>query len=262
MFPLSTTPMLPNISARLISLQQQWWPWEKHRASIVHEIIVRFSRDFYETILVGKFPSRKISEKCSSHRSRITDIQTQSFLPFHRTQRNVWILAVISFRVSGRRNIYPHHNAGTCSELACRLASGRHNYRVNTRGNRWPDRHSDDHLVYSLYFPPHNVQAAVARIKERCVDNAVGFNGQRWCRRARQPQVQSKMDVLGGLPATATEAAVLAEHQLNPARSRQTDRENGYENWSLVFSYERSLEKQLSSHINRWRSSSYNAMIN
>jgi len=39
------------------------------RASLVYEIIIRFSRDFYETILVGKFPSRKISEKCASHRS-------------------------------------------------------------------------------------------------------------------------------------------------------------------------------------------------
>ena len=65
-------------------------------ASIVYEIIVRFSWDFYETILVGKFPSREISEKRASRRSRITDIQTQSFLPFHRTQRNMRILAVAS----------------------------------------------------------------------------------------------------------------------------------------------------------------------
>jgi len=32
------------------------------RASLVCENIVRFSPDFYETILVGKFPSREISE--------------------------------------------------------------------------------------------------------------------------------------------------------------------------------------------------------
>ena len=91
---------------------------------------------------------------------------------------------------------------------------------MNTRGNRWPDRHSDDHLVYSLYFPPHNVQAAVARIKERCVDNAVGLDGQRRCQRAWQLQVQSKVDVLGGPPAMAAEAAVQAEHQLNLVTSR------------------------------------------
>ena len=62
-----------------------------YRASLVYEIIVRFSLDFYQTILVGKFPSREISEKCTSRHSRITDIQ--SFFPFHRTQR---ILAVVS----------------------------------------------------------------------------------------------------------------------------------------------------------------------
>jgi len=62
-------------------------------ASLVYEIKVRFSRDFYEMILVGKFPSREISEKCASHRSQTTDIQ--SFLPFHCTQRNVQILAVV-----------------------------------------------------------------------------------------------------------------------------------------------------------------------
>ena len=50
--------------------------------------------------------------------------------------------------------------------------------------------------------------------------------------------MQSKVDVLGG--ATAVEAVVQAEHRLNLARSHETDRENGYENRSLVFSYERS----------------------
>jgi len=62
------------------------------RASLVHDILARFSQDFYEKILVGKFPSREISEKCVGRRSLITDIQTQSFLPFHCTQRNVQIL--------------------------------------------------------------------------------------------------------------------------------------------------------------------------
>jgi len=35
---------------------------------------------------------------------------------------------------------------------------------------------------------------------------------------ARQPEVQSKVDVLGGPPATAAEAVVQAEHRLNLAR--------------------------------------------
>jgi len=73
----------------------------KTGASLICENIVRFSRDFYETILVRKFPSRKISEKCASHRSWITDIQ--SFLPFHRTQCKVRILAVISLRAAETR---------------------------------------------------------------------------------------------------------------------------------------------------------------
>jgi len=53
------------------------------RASLVYDFLVRISRDLYETILVGKFPSREISEKCASQRSRIIDIQ--SFLPFLHT---------------------------------------------------------------------------------------------------------------------------------------------------------------------------------
>jgi len=86
----------------------------------------------------------------------------------------------------------------------------------------------------------------VACIKERCVDNAIRLNGQRRCRRAQQPEVQSKVDVLGGLPATAAEATVqVAEHQLNLARSCDTDQQNGYENRSPVFSYERSPICQL-----------------
>jgi len=59
-----------------------------------------------------------------------------------------------------------------------------------------------------------------------CVDNAVRLNGQwRW-RCARQPEVQSKLDVLGALPTMAAETAVQAEHRLNLVRSRETDREN------------------------------------
>jgi len=35
-----------------------------------HRSYTIFSRDFYETILVGKFPSRDISEKCIGRRSK------------------------------------------------------------------------------------------------------------------------------------------------------------------------------------------------
>ena len=51
-------------------------------AALVCENIVQISRDLYETILIGKFPSREISEKRTSGRWRIT-------------QRNVRILAVV-----------------------------------------------------------------------------------------------------------------------------------------------------------------------
>jgi len=84
----------------------------------------------------------------------------------------------------------------------------------------------------------HNRRAA--RIKEHCVDNAVGLDGQRRCRCVRQPEVKSKVDVLGAPPATAAKSVVRAEHRLNLTRSRKTDRENGYENQALVFSYKRS----------------------
>ena len=56
----------------------------------------------------------------------------------------------------------------------------------------------------------------------------------------RQPEEQSKVDVLGGPTATTADSAVQAEHRLNLARCRETDRENGYENQWPVFSYERS----------------------
>ena len=71
------------------------------RASLVYETIVRFLRDFYETILVEKFPSREISEKCAGRRSRLTFFQ--SFLLFYRTQCNVRILAVVSLSVAETR---------------------------------------------------------------------------------------------------------------------------------------------------------------
>ena len=61
----------------------------------------------------------------------------------------------------------------------------------------------------------------MARIKGRRADNAVGLDGcQQRC--AWQPEVQSKVNVLGG--PTEAEAII---------KSRETDRENGYENRSL-----------------------------
>jgi len=95
---------------------------------------------------------------------------------------------------------------------------------VNTQGDRRCDGHANDHLVYSLYYPPHDRRAA--QIKEHCVDNAVGLDSLLWCE--WQPEVQSKVDVLGCRCAGGTSV-----------KSRETDRENSYKNLSLVFSYER-----------------------
>jgi len=47
-------------------------------------------------------------------------------------------------------------------------------------------------------------------------------------------EVQSKVDLLSAPPMTVAEATVQVEHQLNLARSCETDRENGYENRSPV----------------------------
>jgi len=55
---------------------------------------------------------------------------------------------------------------------------------------------------------------------------------------SRQPEVQSKVDLLSASLTTVAEATVQAEHRLNLARSHKNDRENGYENRSPVFSYE------------------------
>ena len=81
--------------------------------------------------------------------------------------------------------------------------------RVNTRGDRRRnyDYRANDRLVCSPYYPPQDKRAA--RIKVRRVDNAVGLDGhQRRC--ARQSEVQRKVYVLGGLPATAAEVVVQA----------------------------------------------------
>ena len=88
-------------------------------------------------------------------------------------------------------------------------------YRVNTRGDRRRDGHANDRLVCSPYYPPHNEWAA--GIRGRRVDNAVGLDGrQQQC--ALQREVQSKVDVLGGPPATAADAVMQVEHRLNLAR--------------------------------------------
>jgi len=71
----------------------------------------------------------------------------------------------------------------------------------------------------------HTARRRAARIKGRCVNNAVGLelDGQRRCRYARQPEVQSKVDLLisahdGGRGHCAGGTSV---------KSRETDRENG-----------------------------------
>jgi len=87
---------------------------------------------------------------------------------------------------------------------------------VNTQGDRRRDDCADDRLMYSPYYPPHN--GRVAWIKERCVDNAVGLDGQQRCWCARQPEVQSTVDVLSAPPVMAAEAIVQVEHRLNLAR--------------------------------------------
>jgi len=62
-------------------------------------------------------------------------------------------------------------------------------FLLNTDRNRpslWLCAHGNCHntsLLYSLYYPPHDRQAA--RNKECSVDNAVGFNGQWRCQCAR-----------------------------------------------------------------------------
>jgi len=105
---------------------------------------------------------------------------------------------------------------------------------VNTPGDRRRDGHADECLVYSPYYPPHDGRAA--QIKERCVDNAVGLDGQRQCRCARQPEVQSKVDVLSAPPATTAEIAVQAEHRLNLAKQIRK-MATKIDHW--FFSYER-----------------------
>jgi len=91
------------------------------------------------------------------------------------------------------------------------------------------DCHADDRLMYSPYYS-HNIRAA--RIKERCVDNAV--DGQRWYARALGAKQigrtgRSTSDGIRGRCAGGISV-----------KSRETDQENGYENRLPVLSYEQS----------------------
>jgi len=61
--------------------------------------------------------------------------------------------------------------------------------------------------------------------------SSVGVRGSHRCKASGRT---------GWSASTAAEAAVQVEHRLNLVRSRETDRENGYENQSPVFSYARS----------------------
>jgi len=129
-----------------------------------HRSYTRISYDSHETILVGKFPSCEISEKCASRHSRKTDIQ--SFLPFHHTQHNVQILAIISLSATeqqrhgsrggggsgyaGRR--LQHHLCNSELWLAAAAALPR---ALLDEYTRWLSGHAngraDNHLVSHSY---------------------------------------------------------------------------------------------------------------
>jgi len=76
-------------------------------ATLVYEISVQFSWDFYETVLVGKFQSREIGEKCASRHSLII---TQLY-PISRnfTGSPCNIIAKLNAATHGRcRPVHPH----------------------------------------------------------------------------------------------------------------------------------------------------------
>jgi len=101
---------------------------------------------------------------------------------------------------------------------------------VNTRGDRQRDCRADDRLMYALFtvLPTARHDGQVARIKERYVDNAVGFDGQRRCWCARQPEVQSKQSGRTGWSDSDDGRGRCAGG--TSVKSCETDRENGYEN--------------------------------
>ena len=121
--------------------------------------------------------------------------------------------------------------ATSVSPPTAKEAKGTLSWRVDVTiiGNHRRNCRSNDRVVYPPYFPLHDV---AARIKERPVDNAVGLDGQRRCQRARQLQVQSKVDVVDrGRYAGGTSVK---------SRDISRDRSDGYKNRSPIFSYERS----------------------
>jgi len=101
--------------------------------------------------------------------------------------------------------------------------------------------------VYSPYYPPHD--GRVTRIKERCVNNAVGWTASGGVGVSGSQRCKAKVDLLSAPPSTAPEVAVQVEHRLNVTRSRKSDRENGYENRLPVFSNERSPMDWLQSSV-------------
>jgi len=125
----------------------------------------------------------------------------------HRVMRQV---ALALLRVSGWRNIYSH--ATVQDELCVVSTAAATRMSLPAKGlfpGEWWIHKAivgTYLLVYSPYYPP--LDGWVAWIKERCVDNAVCLDGQRHCRCAWQPEVQSKVDVLSAPPATLAEAAV------------------------------------------------------
>jgi len=114
------------------------------------------------------------------------------------------------------------------------LASGRHHYRVNTRGDRRRDGCADDRIVYSL---PHDVWAAMRHGSKDVVlimpSGWTASGGVDVCgnRGAKQSGPIDCFTHDGGRGCCAGGTSV---------KSRKTDRENGYENRLPVFSYERS----------------------
>jgi len=74
-----------------------------NRASLAYENIVRFSQDFDETILVGKFMSREIGEKCASRCSRISNTAEQLTTILHAVILTTNIIAKLNAMLHQQR---------------------------------------------------------------------------------------------------------------------------------------------------------------
>ena len=129
-------------------------------------------------------------------------------------------------------------------QLARRRESGRHHYRVNTWGNRRCDGHANDRLVYLPYYSPHSTTDG-RRGSKNCVVLSGWTASCGMCGSQRSQRCKAKWTY----SATTAEAGVQVEHRLNLARSHETDRENDYENRSLVFSYERCHNVKMESWV-------------